>query len=666
MIIGNPMGGVGGGMNTDGGGVIMVDTLNLKKKSAKQAKKQVKETPPIELSRKQKKKMNRGKNIPLVFSPPLESARKIEKDVTKMVTLRNPMFHNVNDQLFQQPPPPLFNPNRPPPNMPQQHQQQHHHQQQSHGNSGGGGVGNVSLDQPAAIIKNDNGMFTIRNPALHQAIQSGAVKTPTRTFNPTTLETNNSFSFFSDSAGLDTSISSTYETERKLQSAIGSEMRTAQQQQQWNAQTGGIITNSANICDNYTGGNQFRSYSPFETQFPFNNSDFTRKSSPIPRASPKLPGVLNSFGESLFNNGGGGGAAGPGGGVETMSHHSSTSSTPSLMHHHQHQHHHNHILQPSVVRGGGVGVVGGGHPSVMSGVGPSRSNHQGGNYFVDNSQYNVDNAGFYKSLQPGQRLNSEVTIHNISESKFLQPNQQNCGNLGGNLNNSTSSTSATTNHSNGVEITKINKNVSSTPEKKKAQSNNSSSSSLTSSSTSSSLSSSSASSSSAVVGNNSSVTISSSSSLLNRNGITTGNGIGIESKLIKPISSDHNNPVDSIFVPNQKVNLNELESCERDIESFKRFNYYFEPPKNKPKVNLNLNDIVVNKTTTTTTMTTIPTLTAAAVTTMVTGRSHHNHHHGGGVDDYHHNGGVGQNNSNSLTVHGIIGSEMKMLHGHIG
>lgn len=42
------------------------------------------------------------------------------------------------------------------------------------------------------------------------------------------------------------------------------------------------------------------------------------------------------------------------------------------------------------------------------------------------------------------------------------------------------------------------------------------------------------------------------------------------------------------------VNLNELESEERDIESFKRFNYYFDPPKNKPKINLNVKDIVVS------------------------------------------------------------------------
>lgn len=52
---------------------------------------------------------------------------------------------------------------------------------------------------------------------------------------------------------------------------------------------------------------------------------------------------------------------------------------------------------------------------------------------------------------------------------------------------------------------------------------------------------------------------------------------------------------DSIFAPNQTVNLNELESEERDVESFKRFNYLFEPPKHKPKVNFNVKDIVVAK-----------------------------------------------------------------------
>lgn len=41
--------------------------------------------------------------------------------------------------------------------------------------------------------------------------------------------------------------------------------------------------------------------------------------------------------------------------------------------------------------------------------------------------------------------------------------------------------------------------------------------------------------------------------------------------------------------------MNELDSDDRDIEAFKRFNFYFEPPKNKLKVNFDVKGIVVNK-----------------------------------------------------------------------
>lgn len=51
---------------------------------------------------------------------------------------------------------------------------------------------------------------------------------------------------------------------------------------------------------------------------------------------------------------------------------------------------------------------------------------------------------------------------------------------------------------------------------------------------------------------------------------------------------------ESVFEPNQQINLHELPSDERDIESFKRFNYFFEPPKSKLKVNLNVQDIYNN------------------------------------------------------------------------
>ncbi|GBP85734.1 hypothetical protein EVAR_62533_1 [Eumeta japonica] len=50
--------------------------------------------------------------------------------------------------------------------------------------------------------------------------------------------------------------------------------------------------------------------------------------------------------------------------------------------------------------------------------------------------------------------------------------------------------------------------------------------------------------------------------------------------------------ITSVFVPDRSItNLNELESSERDIESFKRFEFYFEPPKHKPRVQFNVHDI---------------------------------------------------------------------------
>lgn len=49
-------------------------------------------------------------------------------------------------------------------------------------------------------------------------------------------------------------------------------------------------------------------------------------------------------------------------------------------------------------------------------------------------------------------------------------------------------------------------------------------------------------------------------------------------------------PMDSVFEPNQ-INLDEMTSS--DVESFKRFNYFFDP-KNKMKGNLSVQDIYNN------------------------------------------------------------------------
>lgn len=66
----------------------------------------------------------------------------------KIVTLRNPLFQGTSDPSRTQPPMPLQQRNQMP----------------------------MNINQPASIIKNDNGMFTIRNMALHQALSNGVAQ----------------------------------------------------------------------------------------------------------------------------------------------------------------------------------------------------------------------------------------------------------------------------------------------------------------------------------------------------------------------------------------------------------------------------------------------------------------------------------------------------------
>ncbi|CAK1552918.1 unnamed protein product [Leptosia nina] len=51
-------------------------------------------------------------------------------------------------------------------------------------------------------------------------------------------------------------------------------------------------------------------------------------------------------------------------------------------------------------------------------------------------------------------------------------------------------------------------------------------------------------------------------------------------------------PESSVFLPDRNItNLSTLEVTDREIESFKRFDYFFEPPQHKPKVQLDVRDI---------------------------------------------------------------------------
>ncbi|XP_047543122.1 uncharacterized protein LOC125075427 [Vanessa atalanta] len=57
-------------------------------------------------------------------------------------------------------------------------------------------------------------------------------------------------------------------------------------------------------------------------------------------------------------------------------------------------------------------------------------------------------------------------------------------------------------------------------------------------------------------------------------------------------SPPQHRPESSVFLPDRSItNLSSLEVSEREIESFKRFDFYFEPPQHKPKVQLDVRDI---------------------------------------------------------------------------
>lgn len=223
----------------------------------------------------------------------------------------------------------------------------------------------TNVNQHASIIKNENGMFTIRNPALHQQL-TNAVSTQYRPYGsdmfPHEMKSAN-FSYFSESANsmapgrLPTAPSyaqpipmppsrNTMHQQQKSTQAIGSEIKSAHQlknmpwyatnqqpqqplpskqpTQMSSSQNGDIFANLSHL-------NPQRSYSPFDasTNYGF-NSDFIG-ASPTPRTASATTstttsaagaatqnqfynGVYSSFNanatdsDSLFSSSGGGGA----------------------------------------------------------------------------------------------------------------------------------------------------------------------------------------------------------------------------------------------------------------------------------------------------------------------------------------------------------------------
>lgn len=387
--------------NADPNGVIMVDTMSINKQSQQSnsisntstdSKNQKKSKKNKKKSKNNERNDSKGNNInDRHTQAQLQQQHQQQQQQLhqpKMVTLRNPMFHAVSSAIRQNPVPA--------------------------GNSAT--VPSNGMDQPAAIIKNENGMFTIRNPALHQAMQSGHANNQYRQYNPNVYNPNDhaqNFSYFSDMASGGSNLEGSsinigdIPTQKKSCSAIGSEMKSAQQQKQqqqklmsWtDAQQNSDLFN--HHLNNYN--ENIHRQSPFENQcvYGLNNSNFimpstspglpTLNTNTIPTASrhQPQPATSSSFYDSLSNNGG----ANFGSYLHNSDcnslfsnnicseTNSSSSSTPSTTQQHQ------------FYDGCNGGVPQSSVPSMGAGT----------------SQHKYDDLSFLQNLQPGHRLNSEVS-----------------------------------------------------------------------------------------------------------------------------------------------------------------------------------------------------------------------------------------------------------------
>ncbi|XP_058813321.1 uncharacterized protein LOC131677496 [Topomyia yanbarensis] len=570
--------------------VIMVDTNKLKGSSTGESEKKPSK-------RNKRKNKNKNKHDSLKDGHSKGDGHKNQKG-NNFVTLRNPMFQG------------------PPSRAPASHEQT-------------GARSSHNYEQPATIFKNDNGMFTIRNPALHQALAGSTPPSTTgfRPFNTNYLVENGIYppqiasgttnattanylqqqqqqqqqhaaNLLADGpSGVNPgSFSAAVEPPRKCSSVIGSEMKNAQKQkqqqqhhphvhhnswQQLNGAVGGCQSAGAELYNplSLAGPNpNQRCYSPFESlQYGLTGSqDYMNPQSPSSGYFPlSSPSTMSAIGSERS---------------QARAHAAAVMSSTA---------------NPSCRR------------LFSSASGPTIGAHccedpPGGVYYdglgsgCSAVNHKYDDLSFLHNLQPGQRLNSEVTIHNINESKFLRQQGQNL--------------------SNDIEITRIPAPGSSVASSGFSHPSHSAPHPLLMSPAGSTISSeaATAASVSSITGgssggiggtSNSAASAAQAANLLALNDIETSlflqkyqqQQLQLQQQLqqqmqqlqLQPLSRQQQQQLigeygENIFAPNQMVNLNELESEERDIESFKRFNYYFDPPKNKPKINLNVKDIVVN------------------------------------------------------------------------
>lgn len=552
--------------------VIMVDTNKLKGSGPAQNGQDGQDKKASKKSKRKNKNKSKNDSTKSTGTQKSDSAKN-QKPGNNIVTLRNPLFQGAPGARSTPPAgadPSTIGP-RPTP----------------------------GYDQPATIFKNDNGMFTIRNPALHQALSGGSAPPSTsgfRPFNTNYLVENGIFpsapsgptsgspaaylqqhqqvatdrTMLVDggaSALNSTPFSATVEPPRKCNSAIGSEMKNAQKQKQQQAhqqqhhhqhhpghswqnmngsssQSSNDLFNPLALSGGGSGVPNQRCYSPFESlQYGLTGSqDYMNPANSAP------------------------------GGYFPINSPSTVSAIGS---------------ERSQARAQAA--------AAMSSVGSHCCDDSpGGSFYDAAANHKYDDLSFLQNLQPGQRLNSEVTIHNINESKFLRQQQQQLQGQG---------------LSNDIEITRIPAPGSSSGGFSHPTQVGGTHPLLMSPGSSESASVSGAGAS------GHSITTAGQANLLALNDMETSLFLQkyqqqqnllhqrlqqqMEQLQLQPISRQQQQQLigeygENIFAPNQMVNLNELESEERDIESFKRFNYYFDPPKNKPKINLNVKDIMAN------------------------------------------------------------------------
>lgn len=329
---------IAGGYNQpahDPSGIIMVDAMGVKQQQNQYSSNAP--TMPDDKMAKNKKKKNKKKSIAATAT---NTQQPQNPTGPQMVTLKNPMFHGQ----FAQNVPSSF---APAPGLPNK---------------------NISMgEQPAKIIKNDNGMFTIRRsgPELGMNYQNSGPINPSvpnytpfaPKYYPTPSVPETNYLNYGSNYYNGQSEDSEYSRPGRCISAIGSEIKNAQQQKkskEWIGSDKCCASNNSNSNSCSGGGFQSNSF--------FSGFDSFPSTSTHSSVSPNsyLPSAPSNCG-SLFDN--------------AMAHHNCDDSPPPI--------------PPSIAAHD--------YKPYLEGI-------------PNTGVISYNDASILKNLMPGQKLNNEVSI----------------------------------------------------------------------------------------------------------------------------------------------------------------------------------------------------------------------------------------------------------------